>query len=1157
MALNIINAAPADIDALALALTYLNESPAGAAIIQQAAENNITIRINHNNDDSYEKENNIINWDPTSALTVNALTTTAGNVDTTTVGVQSAALGLLHEAAHATDPNYDVNRATPDPLYDNAAEKYAAQQEDTVAGQLGETERFNHGGFTVQATNPTEHTSTTNDGSLWLQRESDGSATVQGTFQQGTYPQFAPTNNDGGSGTLTIDGPGITVNPGPNRAVDIDATGVRVTDDHASINLSPGASATIIGASDHITAGSGASLSLTGDNNTLILTASSAVNLTGAGESVSGSGATVTLGANSSASFTGSGNTINASQGDVITGNNAVINVAQGASVTILGSGDTIVAAGNNTISVSGDGDTINLGANSSATLYGSNDTLNMNGNNSGYIASGSGNVVNNDVAGDAVNLGGNTSTTITGSGGYFGIVGTGVNVTASNETANTLNGVSFSLSGSGDSVFIGANSSATLNGSGDALYLNGGFSGYIASGTGNVVYNDVAGDAVNLGGNTSTTITGAGGYFGIVGTGVNVTASNETANTLNGVSFSLSGNGDSVFIGANSSATLNGSGDALYLNGGFSGYIASGNGNVVYNDVAGDAVNLGSNTSTTITGSGGYFGIVGTGVNVTASNETANTINGVSFTLSGSGDNINLGANSSATLYGSNHTLNMNGNDSGYIASGSGNVVNNDVAGDAVNLGGNTSTTITGSGGYFGIVGTGVNVTASNESANTINGVSFSLSGSGDTVNVGANSSATLTGSGDTLNTNGGFSGAVVGGGDVVNFGGTGNSVTLYGNNSQADIVNNDISSDNVALMGSMTAEVYGNSGHISLNSSNETLSTNNEQISGGSGLTGEIVNGVSDTLTAGNGFSATIAGANDTVITNNSHILLISGDSNDQIHGDNDIIVAQPQVTDSIFGNSDTFNGRFGNFDGDPGAGGDDGSADWDFFWPDDPIVLNLDGGPVQTQALQTSSAFFDMQNNGQKVHTGWVTAGEGLLVYDPNGGNTVTGDRDLVAGFDALKVLAEQVDGASSDKLSPGDALWGKLKVWVDPTGTADFQPTSCSRSTSSASAPSISMRQASGRTATATLFSRIAHSPNTMAQPAILRASGWYSPRSRQFRPHYTAITVCRYLQNIPRFFFFNSTGNWSGSTAAQRAFVSIERRVLAHRVDDHQ
>jgi hypothetical protein len=263
-----------DKDSLNLALTYLSASPKGVEILQQAADNGIRININHDSDSSYDSETKTINWNPRFAITVNALITTDGVVDTPTVGIRSAAIVLLHEAAHETDPDLKVHTETPDPLYGDAAEKYAATQENIVASNLGEVQRLDHDGNPVNEVNPTEHTFTSNEGSVWLQLEFDGTTTAQGIYQPGTYSRFAPTNNDGGRGTLTIDGPGITVNPGPNRAVDIDATGVRVTENRASINLAPGASATIIGTSDHVTAGSGASLSLTGDNNTLVLTAS-------------------------------------------------------------------------------------------------------------------------------------------------------------------------------------------------------------------------------------------------------------------------------------------------------------------------------------------------------------------------------------------------------------------------------------------------------------------------------------------------------------------------------------------------------------------------------------------------------------------------------------------------------------------------------------------------------------------------------------------------------------------------------------------------------------------------------------------------------------------------------------------------------------------
>lgn len=84
--------------------------------------------------------------------------------------------------------------------------------------------------------------------------------------------------------------------------------------------------------------------------------------------------------------------------------------------------------------------------------------------------------------------------------------------------------------------------------------------------------------------------------------------------------------------------------------------------------------------------------------------------------------------------------------------------------------------------------------------------------------------------------------------------------------------------------------------------------------------------------------------------------------------------------------------------------------------------------------------------MQNNGQTVQTGWGTAGEGYLVYDPNDANNstqITQDSQLIAGFGALQTLAQQVDGTGSGTLDASNALWGDLKVWVDTTGTGQFQ------------------------------------------------------------------------------------------------------------------
>ena len=245
-----------------------------------------------------------------------------------------------------------------------------------------------------------------------------------------------------------------------------------VTDlNNATVTLASGSSATIIGGTDAVNVGSGSTLTLTGDNNALTLTANSAVNLTGIGESVSGSGAAVTLGADSSATFTGPGNTVNAAQGDVITEDNAVIDVAQGASVTILGSGDIVMAAGDNTINVIGGGNTVNFS--------GGNDTIGLYGN-------ANADVVNGDNATDSVATAGNTTAIINGAGGQIGIYGNADTVTASNETITTIANV------------VGER----FNGSGDTIDVAGGFAGGVTGG----------GDTVNFG--------GANDYVGLVSNG-------------------------------------------------------------------------------------------------------------------------------------------------------------------------------------------------------------------------------------------------------------------------------------------------------------------------------------------------------------------------------------------------------------------------------------------------------------------------------------------------------------------------------------------------------------------------------------------------------------------------------------------------------------
>lgn len=109
-------------------------------------------------------------------------------------------------------------------------------------------------------------------------------------------------------------------------------------------------------------------------------------------------------------------------------------------------------------------------------------------------------------------------------------------------------------------------------------------------------------------------------------------------------------------------------------------------------------------------------------------------------------------------------------------------------------------------------------------------------------------------------------------------------------------------------------------------------------------------------------------------------------------------------------------------------------------------DPLVLDLTGDGVQSVGLQ-KGVQFDLDANGFKETTGWVSPYDGLVVRDLNGNGTIDngsellGDRTVLpdgstaaAGFEALAALDSNQDGVVDDQ----DAAWGNLRVWQDTNG-----------------------------------------------------------------------------------------------------------------------
>ena len=371
-------------------------------------------------------------------------------------------------------------------------------------------------------------------------------------------------------------------------------------------------------------------------------------------------------------------------------------------------------------------------------------------------------------------------------------------------------------------------------------------------------------------------------------------------------------------------------------------------------------------------------------------------------------------------------------------------------------------------------LVGAGANITIGSNTNITVTSTQPLMMGFG-TPHPGNPDTVSATGSGDTITLKGIGSTTVNGTGEQINVleqsadpdAINGNDSIYLQNNSA--VYFNDGATESVSGQGS----VYGSYGSISL-ASNANVGEygNNEQIFGGS--TDNLVlwgsddsfSGAGATITPQPGSSITVNGA-DTIDLNYSH-LVVTASSSSFISNTNNLT----NVT--IFGNSDTFTGTGlhdsftigGTYDvsylgyntnsylgvttGDYNYGTGSTTTDtpnpdpyyppeWDpYDSEDDPVILNLTGAVVQTQNLSTSSAYFDVQNIGSRQHTGWGTAGEGYLVYDPSNKNSVTNEQSLVPSFAALRALDLNKDGV----LNSLDKAWSSLKVWTDAAGTGAF-------------------------------------------------------------------------------------------------------------------
>lgn len=130
-----------------LARAYLTRDSVERRLFERlnASTRHFHLTINHRNDDHFDPNSNTIAWDPYSALR------------TTQGGMQSPALGLGHEIAHAVEApsREDALTAHRLPVYDNAEERRVIRGSEAHAARaLGEAVRFDHRGSTYRVATP-------------------------------------------------------------------------------------------------------------------------------------------------------------------------------------------------------------------------------------------------------------------------------------------------------------------------------------------------------------------------------------------------------------------------------------------------------------------------------------------------------------------------------------------------------------------------------------------------------------------------------------------------------------------------------------------------------------------------------------------------------------------------------------------------------------------------------------------------------------------------------------------------------------------------------------------------------------------------------------------------------------------------------------------
>jgi len=543
----------------------------------------------------------------------------------------------------------------------------------------------------------------------------------------------------GGNDITAVSADSITIAGTGTNADIIDASGEQiggnaVGPEPTGIYLANGATATVNGNTDGLSVGNDVFLDLNGSGDVATLGTGTSIDAIGGGNDINAVAAdSITIGS------TGVNADIIDASGE-LAGGNAVgpeptgIDVLSGATATINGNTDSLVAGNDVFLDLNGSGDVATLGTGTSIDAIGGGNDINAVGADSITIGSTGVNADIIDASGEQA--GGNA----------VGPEPTGIDV---------LSGATATINGNTDSLVAGNDVFLDLNGSGDVATL----------GTGTSIDAVGGGNDINAVNSDSLTISGTNGNTDIINASGEETGNNVVGTTPAGIylanyaTATINGSTDDVTAANDALVTLNGSGDVATLGTGTS-IDATGGGNDI-TAVSSDSITIGGTNGTAdiIDASGEetggpVVGTVATGIFLA---------NGASATVNGSNDSVSLTASDTITLTGAGDAVS---------AGSSSDVIYLDSSGDVVDL---SNATI--------VLEAGVSATIDGNEDNVIGGTNDDVSflGTGDvatlsdgTVNLESSStSVTIIGAKDTADSSVGGVIGFAGNNDVANISG------------------------------------------------------------------------------------------------------------------------------------------------------------------------------------------------------------------------------------------------------------------------------------------------------------------------------------------------------------------------------------------------